>query len=116
MTRQEATRSFRRELQVALRERRCSQAHLARRVRVSQPTIGNWLRGRYVPSSDEVFAIEDALGLVPGALSSHLGYLPVAADSQLGRLFAVLLASAEGRELLGSLGLTASVTASSRVA
>lgn len=104
MTRWEATATFRSALRDAVRDRRWTQAELARRIGVSQPTIGNWLRGRYIPSTTEVFAMERALGLVPGALSSHLGYLPAAVDSPLGRLLGVLLSSAEGRELLASLG------------
>lgn len=100
MSRSEKTLQFRRTLESALRRRRWTQARLARRLGVSQPTIGNWLRGRYVPTPDEVFAMEQALAIAPGELAIHLGYIPAACDSLLGRLVAHLLGSADGREIL----------------
>ncbi len=47
---------------------------------VSQGTISGWLRGGATPQPDSVFAIERALGLRPGDLSRHLGYVPVGSD------------------------------------
>lgn len=113
VTRLEMTAAFRNALRRAMRDRHWTQADLARRIGVSQPTIGNWIHGRYIPVPTEVFAMERSLELVPGALSSCLGYLPATGDSPLGRLFAVLLASAEGHELLAGLGSKIAAPASS---
>lgn len=38
-----------------------------------------WRHGMSEPHPDEVFALEDYLGVKPGVLSKHLGYLPPAA-------------------------------------
>jgi len=43
---------------------------------VSQSMISHWTNGRNVPNPDQVFALEDGLGLAPGQLSRHLGYVP----------------------------------------
>lgn len=116
MSRGERTLQFRRTLESALQARRWTQARLAQRLGVSQPTIGNWLRGRYVPTPDEVFAMERVLAMVPGELAIHLGYVPAACDSLLGRLVAHLLGSADGREILADVARPAGDRASGHAA
>lgn len=100
----EKTLPFRRELKSARRKCQRTQSDLADAVGVSQTAISNWLRGRQVPPPDKVFAIEAALGVVPGGLSIHLGYLPV--EGPFGRVFRHLLASEEGQEILRAVGPT----------
>lgn len=45
----------------------------------SQAHVADWLRGRRSPNPEQVFALERALDVEPGALSRLLGYLPVEA-------------------------------------
>lgn len=52
------------------------QADLAERFGTSQSTVSAWMHGKKTRPV-VVFAIEDILGLDPGTLSRHLGYLPV---------------------------------------
>jgi transcriptional regulator with XRE-family HTH domain len=42
----------------------------------TQRTVRSWARGERVPPPATVFALERHLNLPPGALSTHLGYLP----------------------------------------
>lgn len=48
-------------------------------VEVRPASISQWLGGVHEPSRARVFAIEQVLKARPGALSQHLGYLPVTA-------------------------------------
>lgn len=41
-----------------------------------QTTVSNWMTGRSEPDSKQVFAMERVLGLRPGQLSVHYGYVP----------------------------------------
>lgn len=41
--------------------------------------VSAWVNGNNIASPSRVFAIERALGVLPGALSHMLGYLPVEA-------------------------------------
>lgn len=43
---------------------------------IAQPQISKYLTGDSTPEPRRVFAIEAALGLNPGTLSRHLGYVP----------------------------------------
>ena len=43
-------------------------------------SVTNWLKGKSEPSRPKVLAMEQFLGLEPGTLSRHLGWLPVEAD------------------------------------
>ena len=45
----------------------------------AQTAVSQWLRGTTTPDPEVIFAMERALGVRPGDLSRHLGYLPVAA-------------------------------------
>ena len=44
--------------------------------RVSQAAVNGWLQGSSEPPPARVFQIEEALDVVPGSLSSLLGYVP----------------------------------------
>lgn len=41
---------------------------LARAIGVSRQTVSNWERGVYTPSSDNIFALADTLGVTPETL------------------------------------------------
>lgn len=57
-----------------------TQEALAKRLGdVKQNSVSSWLGGRYEPKRETVWRVEDVLGLEPGALSKHLGYIPVGA-------------------------------------
>ena len=47
---------------------------------ISGASVSKWVGGN-PPAPDRVFVIERALGMKPGALSRHLGYLPASARS-----------------------------------
>jgi transcriptional regulator with XRE-family HTH domain len=58
-----------------------SQTTIAKAIGYSQTSIAEWEIGRMVPETPKVvFKLEQVLGLEPGALSRHLGYLPADAD------------------------------------
>lgn len=50
---------------------------------MSTQALGHWLAGTVEPSRPKVFAAEKCLGLPPGSLSRHFGYVPVDADLDL---------------------------------
>lgn len=73
-----------------------SQSEMARRVKsiagksraVYQQNITNWERATgtvRLPDPSDVFAIEQVLGVEPGALSSNLGYVPVGGEVTVER-------------------------------
>jgi transcriptional regulator with XRE-family HTH domain len=51
-------------------------AAMAADLGATERTVRSWARGERVPPPATVFALERHLGLPPGALSTHLGYLP----------------------------------------
>jgi transcriptional regulator with XRE-family HTH domain len=53
-----------------------SQQQLAGELSVSQPSVAAWEAGVNEPVPATVFRAEEVLGLEPGALAEHLGYLP----------------------------------------
>jgi DNA-binding XRE family transcriptional regulator len=58
-----------------------TQARLGVALGVSWHTVGSWEKAIWAPSPEKVFAIERILALPPGALSRHLGYLPLVGSS-----------------------------------
>lgn len=59
---------------------RLTQEDLAQVMTVSTSTVGNWERGENMPAPDVVFRLEEVVGLPAGALSKHLGYVPLGAE------------------------------------
>jgi transcriptional regulator with XRE-family HTH domain len=53
-------------------------AALAADLGVSERAVRSWARGERSTSPEVVFALEQRLGVPPGALSRHLGYRPLA--------------------------------------
>lgn len=52
------------------------------RLDISRALLSGWSTGKEgPPRPDQIFEIEDALGLPGGTLSRHLGYVPVGASS-----------------------------------
>jgi hypothetical protein len=61
-------------------------AALAAALGVSERTVRSWTRAERLTAPGVVFALEDRLGVAPGTLSRHLGYLPVGRDEAEGVL------------------------------
>lgn len=57
-----------------------SQELLAQKIGVSQSAVGSWENGMFSPDPSTVFGLEALLGLRPGVLSQHLGYIPLGAE------------------------------------
>jgi transcriptional regulator with XRE-family HTH domain len=64
-------------LALALSEQGVTQAELADALETTQSAVSAWITGKSEPAADTVFACEVATGVGPGALSRHLGYLPL---------------------------------------
>jgi len=58
-----------------------TQRELADALGITQSAISAWKYGNAEPSPVTVFRIEQVLGIEPGTLSIHLGFLPVGAGS-----------------------------------
>lgn len=56
---------------------RGAKTRLSEALDVPASTLSGWVTGDRTPEPSTVFAIERALELDPGALSRHLGYLPL---------------------------------------
>lgn len=65
-------------LREQLRAQSLTQKWLSERVGHGESAVSNWCAGRDEPRPRTVFTIEQTLGLAPGTLSRHLGYVPVA--------------------------------------
>jgi len=73
--------TFRAALQDAMNRADLNQSQLGRTADVSPQMISAWLlRKTSSPEPAKVFAVERALGLMPGTLSRHLGYIPARND------------------------------------
>ena len=64
------TKEFSRKLKRTLLIRHMNQGELAARIGVGQATISNYIKGRSIPSSYTVRAMEKVLNLEPGYLSN----------------------------------------------
>lgn len=78
-TADQGRRNFGAALQDARLAAGVSQTELAARAGVTQPAVSGWEGAKFVPEPAQVFALERALGVPPGGLSAHLGYVPVGA-------------------------------------
>lgn len=89
--RRQQREAFGRALTAALTQSGMTQSDLSERLGglVAQSTISEWKRGMSEPSSPAVtFEVEQALGVEPGLLAIHLGYVP---PLSVGRLETALL-------------------------
>lgn len=74
-------KAFADALQQVMAERGWDQAFVAKRTNYSQQTVSKWVTTQRPPDSPWlVFEIEERLGLPPGYLSRHLGYIPTEAS------------------------------------
>lgn len=81
------------------------QEDLGARIGYTQRGISGLLTGRSLPQTPQVtFRLEEALNLEPGALSRHVGYLPVGNDRLAVSVAEAILADAglddEARSLM----------------
>lgn len=71
------TANFTEALSRAMDQARLNQSELGRAAGAAPAMLSAWLSGRTAnPEPQKVFAVERALGLRPGSLSRHLGYVP----------------------------------------
>lgn len=98
-------RKFGEALRDAMRVKDVTQEELAERIQQSQPAVSGWINGTNAPKTVEIaFEIERALGVDPGSLTVHLGYLPPEALKTVASFEGVLLAdpalTADEKEML----------------
>jgi transcriptional regulator with XRE-family HTH domain len=80
--RREHRHEFATALDLVIRELDLSQVEVARRIGHAQQTISKWLTDERPPENPyTIFQVEQRLGLSPGYLSHHLGYVPVGSVS-----------------------------------
>lgn len=79
-TRRPEYQEFGKALAVARLARDWSQARLAQQLDMTQTAVASWEGGINAPAPDVIFRLERVLGIAPGALSQHLGYLPLSRD------------------------------------
>lgn len=56
-----------------------TQSEVAARIGVGQTAVAAWENAVSIPDPLTVFTVERAIGMRPGRLSRHLGYVPVPA-------------------------------------
>lgn len=79
-------RAFGRALSDALAQSRKTQTAVAKAIGVSTSTLSDWKLGKSEPERPAVtFALERELGVDPGHLSRHLGYVPAEAAARSWR-------------------------------
>ena len=72
--------SFGEVLRAARITKGMSQGGLGNALGMSLSTVSQWEDERFLPEPDTVFRLEHCLGVPPGHLSRHLGYVPAEAD------------------------------------
>lgn len=65
------------QLRSLLTQADISYRTLGRRLGISHAAISYWVTGTHAPEPPMVFQLERELGVEPGSLSRHLGYVPV---------------------------------------
>lgn len=73
----ERRRAFGEALRMAMTSRGYTQEALADAIGVKQGAVSQWVSGTRQPPLDTTFELERLLGQRPGALTRHLGYLPL---------------------------------------
>lgn len=71
---------FSRALKQALATAGITQAELAHVAGATQSMVSTWVNGKFPPKPAAAEQIEQHLGLTPGDLSRHLGYLTMSFD------------------------------------
>lgn len=68
---------------LALREntQRGDQTRIAARLGISTSVVNDWFKGRAEPNARQAVLIEEELGVEPGSLTIHLGFLPPVAGT-----------------------------------
>ena len=91
---EERRKAFGDALRQALRVKGMTQEELAAGMtKGRQPMISAWIRGKAAPDTPSLtFEVERVLGVDPGTLSVHLGYLPPEAVRTVASFESVLLA------------------------
>lgn len=85
--------AFGNALRQALRVKGMTQEELAEAIGRKQPMISGWINGKRSPeTTDLAFEVERAIGVDPGTLTVHLGYLPPEAVRTVASFESVLLA------------------------
>lgn len=89
-------RAFGDALRSALKVHDMTQEDLAEKLNVRQGNISDWVRGVTSPRDPELtFTVERAIGVPPGSLSTHLGYLPLEAVESVASVRASIMAAPE---------------------
>lgn len=70
-------------LNAAMHEANVGAVEIARAVGVTDDAVRKWLKGKSTPGPEAVFEAERQLGVAPGELSRHLGYVPVASPASV---------------------------------
>lgn len=78
--------AFGHALAEAMRAEDVSRSAVAARADVSPDMVARWMRGMNEPPPWRIFAVEELLRLPPGALSRHLGFVPVGIVSVLAAI------------------------------
>lgn len=90
---EERRRAFGEAVRQALRVKQMTQEELAAALNKTQPMISAWIQGKRAPESPELaFEVERAIGVDPGTLSVHLGFIPPEAARTVASFESVVLA------------------------
>lgn len=73
--------AFGRALDEAMRAVPLAPAAVGAHVGISDDAVRKWVRGDVEPPPWRIFGVEQLLGLAPGELSHHLGFVPVGVAS-----------------------------------
>lgn len=92
--------AFGRALDEAMRQEAINAPAVARHVGLSDDAVRKWLSGKSEPAPHVVFAVEELLGVAPGDLSRHLGYVPVGTTSVTAAIAADQKLSPKDRRIL----------------
>jgi hypothetical protein len=101
-------RQGRRAFANALRTRLTPEARaaIAAALEVTPAMVSNWATEKTEPRPEQVFVMEAEMGLPPGALAHHLGYVPVDCVSVLAAIESDGRLSPRDRNALSTLYLS----------
>lgn len=78
--------AFGRALDEAMRAFPLSPAAVGSHIGLTDDAIRKWVKGTTEPPPWRIFAVEELLGLAPGDLSRHLGFVPTGTVSVLAAI------------------------------